>query len=235
VLVSSVLHVAGLSLVILVPLLFVTNVLPEVPTMMAFIAEAPAPPPPPPPPPPPRDRAKAKATRPATPVTNPNAAPVEAPREIEPETSTQLAANAAAFEGGVEGGIPGGIAGGIVGGLPEAPPPPPPPPAPPKPVRVGGQIKEPTLVRRVEPSYPALAVAAHVEGTVILEALVDEHGRVQNVRILRSIPLLDRAAVAAVEQWQYNPVILKGRPVPFVLTVVMTFGIPDSNSSSGRY
>jgi protein TonB len=167
---------------------------------------------------------------------NPNAAPVEAPRAIEPETPAQLAQNAAAFEGGVEGGLPGGIAGGIVGGLPEAPPPPPPPPAaPPRPVRVGGQIKEPTLVRRVEPKYPSIAVAAHVEGTVILEAQVDENGRVQNVRILRSIPLLDRAALDAVQQWQYTPVILNGRPVPFVLTVVVTFGIPTSADSSGRY
>jgi protein TonB len=46
------------------------------------------------------------------------------------------------------------------------------------------------------------------------------------VRVLRSIPLLDKAAVTAVEQWRYSPVILNGRPVPFVLTVVLSFSIP---------
>ena len=136
--------------------------------------------------------------------------------------------------GGVEGGVPGGIAAGIVGGIPEdapPPPPPPPPPAPPRgPVRIGGQIQQPTLIKRVEAVYPDLAMKANIQGTVILEAIVDEKGEVQNVKVLRSIPLLDRAAITAVQQWRYSPVILNGQPVPFILTVVMSFSIPGSQT-----
>jgi protein TonB len=84
-------------------------------------------------------------------------------------------------------------------------------------------IKQPTLLHRVEPVYPPLAVAAAIQGTVILEALVDEQGTVQDVKVLRSIGVLDRAAIDAVRQWRYSPVILNGRPERFILTVVLTF------------
>ena len=112
----------------------------------------------------------------------------------------------------------GGIAGGL--GLTEPPPPPPPPPAP---VRVGGQIKAPALIARVDPEYPAIAQAAQLEGMVILEATVDQTGRVESVKVLRSAGLLDGAAVDALKQWRYSPLMLNGRPTPFVLTVTMQF------------
>lgn len=103
------------------------------------------------------------------------------------------------------------MVGGIVGGLiSERPPPPlPPPPTPPAavardPVRIGGELKAPALIERVEPEYPPFAVRAQVQGVVILEAIVDGHGRVEDVRVLRSIPLLDKAAVAAVRRWRYS-------------------------------
>jgi protein TonB len=122
-----------------------------------------------------------------------------------------------------------------VGGLPaEVPPPPPVPPAAPRgPVRIGGQIQPPTLTHRVEASYPELAIRAHVEGTVILEAIVNENGEVQSVKVLRSIPLLDNAAIAAVQQWRYSPVVLNGTRVPFILTVVMSFNIPERRQTGG--
>jgi protein TonB len=64
-----------------------------------------------------------------------------------------------------------------------------------------------------------------VAGTVILEATVDPSGRVRNVRVLRSVPLLDDAAVAAVRQWRYVPLVLNGVPHPFVLTVTVSFSL----------
>jgi protein TonB len=79
----------------------------------------------------------------------------------------------------------------------------------------------------VEPIYPDIAVRAHVEGLVILEAIVDRDGHVEDVRVLRSMPLLDRAALDAVRQWQYSPLLLNGRPEPFVLTVVVSFRLSD--------
>jgi TonB family protein len=82
------------------------------------------------------------------------------------------------------------------------------------------------LLRRVEPTYPDAAVRAHLEGTVILEAIIDEEGTVQSVKVLRPVPLLTQAAVAAVEQWHYSPVMLNGRPVLAILTVSVTFKIP---------
>jgi protein TonB len=90
-------------------------------------------------------------------------------------------------------------------------------------VRVGGQIKAPALISRVEPVYPQLAQAGHLEGVVILEATVDEAGCVAYVRVLRSAGLLDDAAVGAVRQWRYSPLTLNGHPESFVLTVTVAF------------
>jgi protein TonB len=90
---------------------------------------------------------------------------------------------------------------------------------------VGGDVKAPALLERVEPEYPAIAVRARVQGVVILEAVVDEQGRVEDVRVLRSIPLLDGAAIAAVQQWRYSPLLLNGQPARFVLTVTLSFSL----------
>ena len=110
-----------------------------------------------------------------------------------------------------------------------APPPPPPPPlgggAPPPgaPVRVGGNIKPPTKVRDVRPIYPADAMRAQIQGVVILETTIDASGRVEDARVLRSIPMLDQAAVDAVMQWEFVPTLLNGAPVPVIMTVTVNF------------
>jgi periplasmic protein TonB len=212
---------------IVLPVLFFTGALPEVPTMMAFVAEAPAPPPPPPPPPPPATKAQTPAPQAAATT---GAAPIEAPSAIKPEPPTDP--GSIGVPGGVEGGIPGGVVGGVVGGLPsDIPPPPPPPPAVPRPpVRVGGQIQAPALAKRVEPVYPDIAVNARIRGVVILEANVDKDGRVVEVKVLRTANvLLDAAAITAVRQWVYRPLILNGLPEPFVLTVVLTFDLREDS------
>src|SRR5262249_27605023 len=124
--------------------------------------------------------------------------------------------------GGVEGGIPGGTIGGVVGGLPEAPPPPPPPP-PPAPVRVGGAIKAPAKIRDAKPVYPPIAQSARVSGIVIIEATIGPDGKVKDAKVLKSIPLLDQAALDAVKQWQYSPTLLNNVPVPVIMTVTVNF------------
>jgi protein TonB len=73
------------------------------------------------------------------------------------------------------------------------------------------------------PRYPAIAQASRVEGVVILEAVIAEDGSVQDVRVLRSRPLLDDAAVEAVRQWRFTPTLLGGQPVPVVMTVTVSF------------
>ena len=120
----------------------------------------------------------------------------------------------------MDGGVAG--VGEIVTGLLHEPPPPPPPP-PPAPVRVGGNISPPTKITDVDPRYPAVAQAARVQGIVILEAVISGDGRVTEVRVLRSVPLLDDAAVEAVRQWTYTPTLLNGQPVPVIMTVTVNF------------
>ena len=123
---------------------------------------------------------------------------------------------------GIESRVPGGVAGGIVGGLVGAPPAPPPPVTP---VRVGGRIFPPTKLRDIAPLYPSEAELAGVQGIVILKATISATGRITDVEVLRSIPLLDEAAVTAVRQWEYTPTLLNGVPVPVVLTVTVSFAL----------
>ena len=91
------------------------------------------------------------------------------------------------------------------------------------PVRVGKEISAPEVLHRVEPVYPKDAVAARVEGVVVVEATVDEQGNVIAVKVLRSIGSLDQAAIDAVSQWRYSPLRVNNQPAQFVLTVNVTF------------
>ena len=152
-------------------------------------------------------------------------APIAAP--IEPVEPLDVAFDDEGVVGGVEGGVPGGVIGGVVGGLPDVPPPPPPPPPaqPRAPIRTGGELKAPELITRVPPVYPPIAVSAKVQGVVILEATVGRDGHVEEVRVLRSVPLLDQAAKDAVMQWRYAPLLLNGKPERFILTVTLTFSL----------
>ena len=224
-------HLAILAALIVVPLWDFTPDLPSPSEIMAFVAAPPLPPPPPPPPPPAAAPARQARHEPvkATPSTDRFAAPIEAPSRIEPEKLADIRGTT-----GVLGGVEGGIEGGdrrrncrrTVVALPPPPPLVPPPPKP-APVRIGGQIKAPALISRVDPVYPALAQAAHLEGIVILEATVGETGRVESVKVLRSMGPLDAAAIEAVKQWQYSPLRLNDRPTSFVLTVTVQFHLAN--------
>lgn len=221
ILASVAVHAAVVGAIFVATVVFIAAPIPETQMMMAFVTPAS----PPPPPPPPAPAAPKTPTRTEPVPTSGHVAPIEAPSQIVPEVpQADLGEEGEEEVVGVEGGVPGGIPGGVLGGLmPEIPPPPPPPPAPRKPLRIGGQLKEPALIHRVEPQYPALALARQMEGIVILEAIVDEEGRVESVRVLRSPGVFDEAALDAVRQWRYSPVLLNGRPEKFILTVVVSF------------
>jgi len=94
------------------------------------------------------------------------------------------------------------------------------------PLRVGGQIKPPIKVKDVKPVYPAIARSAGVVGAVTIEATIGEDGKVIDATVVRSIPLLDQAAVDAVRQWVYTPTLLNGVPVPVIMTVTVSFTLP---------
>lgn len=150
----------------------------------------------------------------------PAAAPVDVPPAITPETG--LEAGLERDVPGIDGAIPGMVSGDVSTVLAV---PPPPPPRPSQPVRPGGQISMPKKVREIAPAYPAIAQAARVHGIVILEAVIGEDGRVRDAKVLRSIPLLDQAALDAVRQWEYSPTLLNGVPVAVVMTVTVKFDL----------
>jgi periplasmic protein TonB len=77
----------------------------------------------------------------------------------------------------------------------------------------------------VKPAYPPEAEAARVQGVVILEATIGTDGRVADAKVLRSIPLLDQAALDAVRQWEYAPTRLNGQAVPVIMTVTVNFSL----------
>jgi protein TonB len=211
-------HAAALLAVVVVPLLSEDRLPEAAGEVQAFFAaplELAPPPPPPPPPAPARVAPRVEAARPVP--SGGFVAPVEVPTEIVPEAGLDLGLEGG-VAGGVEGGVPGGVVGGIVGGLPEAPPPP-----PVQPVRVGGVVKEPRRVKYVPPVYPGLAVTGRIEGAVVLECIVDVRGRVQDLKILRGLPLLDEAAIEAVRRWAYTPTLIDGVPVPVIMTVTVNF------------
>lgn len=161
-------------------------------------------------------------------------APTEIPKEIPPPVdeppivgvSGVVGGIPGGVAGGVVGGIPGGVVGGVLGGVPPPPPPPPPPkPVRREPIRVGGNVQESKLIKRIEPVYPELAKRARVSGVVILQVTVDEEGSVSDIRVLKGHPLLDEEAIRAVRQWKYSPTLLNGEPVPVIATVTVIFNL----------
>jgi protein TonB len=91
------------------------------------------------------------------------------------------------------------------------------------PLPIGGAVKAPTKIRDVLPVYPAIARAAKAQGTVILEAVITKEGKVADVRVARSIAMLDAAAIDAVRQWQYTVPTLNGQPVDVTMIVTVHF------------
>jgi periplasmic protein TonB len=227
ILLSTTAQAVAATAALLIPALLVAERIPRVPTMLAFVAPPPPPaapaPPPAPRPAPAKTPARSQRVSAQEPVT-----PVEAPKTVAAEPAEPSPVDegvAGALEGGDEGGVPGGVAGGIVGGVPE-PPPPPPPPADRPPIRIGGNIQAPALLHRVNPVYPPIAVSARLQGIVVLEALVDRDGTVADVNVLRSAgAVLDTQAQIALKKWRYSPLVLNGKPVRFVLTVILSFSV----------
>ena len=221
------LHLAILATLIIVPLYTTgTITLPdynEVPLV--------APPPPPPPPPPAVATALRLVHRPRTGVTykvHPLTAPTAIPKKV-PLGGASGTPPVEDLVGGVPGGLiggqPGGVLGAILGGTGTGPGPSPAPAqkARPKLVRVGSGLKAPSQTHYVEPEYPPLAMQARIHGTVLVEAIIDEHGNVVEARAISGHPLLIAAALRAVLQWKYEPTSLNGQPISVELQVSVNF------------
>lgn len=155
-----------------------------------------------------------------------------------------------AVQGGVAGGVPGGVQGGVVGGeiggvvggqvggvvggviggqaggtgkgegdgeAPKAE-------VPSGPVRVGGNVKAPVAIERSDPQYTDVARKAHVAGVVILEAVIDKTGHVDQVKVLKGLPMgLSEAAEDAVRKWRFRPGTMNGEPVDVIFDLTVNF------------
>ena len=194
--------------------------------------------PPPPPPPPPAPVVTVVRAAPVHRVFE-NAGKLIAPTVV-PKTIAEIKESPLPPDmdsgGGVPGGVPGGVAGGslggvmggVIGGVTTTVPLAPLVPKdlrPKAPLRVGGRVKEPLLVHRVEPTYPPLAKQTRIQGTVVIDAVIDEHGDIAEMKVLSGPPLLISAAMDAVRQWKYQPTYLNDEPVPVQLSVTVTFRI----------
>jgi periplasmic protein TonB len=194
--------------------------------------------PPPPPPPPPAPAAPVVRAAPVHRVFE-NAGKLIAPTVV-PKTIADIkeAPLPPDFEGGgVAGGVPGGVTGGSMGGViggviggihtTVAAPLAPKSSGPKAPIRVGGRVREPKLIMRVDPTYPALARQVHAQGVVIIDAVLDEQGNVVEAKIVSGPPLLIQSALDAVKKWKYEPTYLNDQPVPVQLNVTVTFRLSE--------
>ena len=193
-------------------------------------------PPPPPPPPPPAVVHVAPRVPKSFFQNDKLIAPKFIPKKIE-QVKEQAPPPEAALNGvmgGVPGGVPGGqlggVLGGILGGNAKVPAPPPPKPVVHKgPYRVGGKVQAPQLIRQVQPVYPPLAKTARVQGDVVIDSVIDQQGKVTQMKVVSGSPLLIQAAIEALEQWSYQPTLLNGKPVAVDMVVTVHFQLGQNS------
>jgi periplasmic protein TonB len=232
---SFVLQCFLVGILILVPLWF-TDVLPPQ-QLVTFLVT----PPPPPPPPPPADPASAnvKVVKVASDIMNGRLrTPTRIPEKVqiikEAEAPPPIALTGGVV-GGIPGGIPGGQLGGVIGGIisstsnlaavpklvPKVVV------APVQRVRVSQGVTKGLLLYRIEPAYPPLARQARIQGVVLLTAIIDKSGNIQNLQLLSGHPMLAPAAIDAVKQWRYKPFLLNGQPVEVETTITVNFQLHE--------
>ncbi len=130
----------------------------------------------------------------------------------EPAASSAASPSDAVREG-VAGGVRGGAAGGVAEGTGDD-----------VILKVGGDVKEPVEIQRVQPTYPEEARKNRVQGRVVVRAVIDEKGVVTKVEAVESSdPMLTESALDAVKKWTYKPATKKGKPVKVFLTVTVSF------------
>jgi hypothetical protein len=159
---SAIMHVLAIGVAVGLPILYASDELPTPPDMMAFVMEASVPPPPPPAPAPPPPPSKKPE------IAKPNQPALETAKPTPAASSVALLVESRRAYLRL-----------------------PPPPKPQGPIRVGGQIKAPELVHRVNPTYPPVAQNAQVQGSVVLEATVDKSGP-RAIGSRRAIPTAPR-------------------------------------------
>ena len=226
---SFLVNILAVVIVLLIPLAF-TEQLPKA-QLMTFLV---APPPPPPPPPPAAEQIQRVVKQIQTDVLNngelrtPTKIPVKIQMIKEEEPPPPMPASGGVV-GGVPGGIPGGQLGGVIGSVisstsslaavPKFIP------VTPQRVRISQGVTKGMCIHRVEPTYPPLARSARVQGDVVLSAVIDTNGQIQNLVLVSGHPMLVPAAITAVKQWRYKPFLLNGQPVEVETTITVIFSL----------
>jgi periplasmic protein TonB len=226
---SFILNCLAIGVMLLIPLAF-TEELPKA-QLLTFLV---APPPPPPPPPPAAAQVQKVVRQIQTDVlsTGQLRTPSRIPQKVQmikEEDAPPPMPAAGGVVGGVPGGIPGGQLGGVIGGIVNATSNlavvPKFVPVTPQRVRISQGVTKGLLVHRVEPTYPTLAKAARVQGDVILSAIINTNGEIENLQLVSGHPMLVPAALAAVKQWRYKPYLLNGQPVEVETTITVIFAL----------
>jgi periplasmic protein TonB len=222
VILSAIIQAGILFVFVLIPLIY-TEALPKGSLTTFLVA------PPPPPPPPPPAAAVTKVVKPVARIIQQGKmmAPTVIPKKINIIKEEEMPPDVGSqgVVGGVVGGVPGGQAGGVLGGIiggTGGGPPPPPPKAQSR-IRVGGNVQAAKMVRQVQPIYPQIAKTAHVQGTVILHAVIAKDGSVSELQYISGPPLLMKSAMDAVREWKYQPTLLNGEPVEVDTTISVIF------------
>ena len=225
---SVLLHGFVVALIIVAPLLRADTNLPALKIQVVQFVAAPAPPTAPPAAAPRRTSTNARRNqeqeqREARPVSDGRfVAPIVVPDEIVEEDVEDWGIDGGidgGVEGGVEGGVPGGVLGSVVTGTAQDQ----------MTVQRITSVQRPKLIRRVAPQYPVTCLRAHLQGTVVVEAVTDIYGRVIDTKIITGHPLFRAAATEAVRKWVYEPYIVNGIPKPVVFTVTVNFRLDGGN------
>ncbi len=151
----------------------------------------------------------------------PEADPEPEPRDAKDDDRSGDAVNG--VPGGIAGGMPGGVIGGVLGGVPGG--------------QLGGQLRSSVLpfgegMTRPEqtsgepPRYTREALAAQVQGTMLVKCVITIGGKLENCRIIKALPHMDKAVLDALSTWRYKPVHYQGRPVAVDYLIQIKLVIP---------
>jgi len=227
-LVSFVVQCLFVGVLLLLPLYF-TEQLPKSQLLTFLVA------PPPPPPPPPAEQQVARVIKQIQSdllsggqLRTPTRIP-EKVQMIKEEEAPPPMPSTGGVVGGVPGGIPGGQLGGVIGGIVNATSSlqyvPKLQPVVPQRVRVSQGVTQGLLIHKVQPAYPALARSARIQGDVVLKAIIDKEGNIQDLQLVSGHPMLVPVAIDAVRQWRYRPYLLNGQPVEVETTITVIFSL----------
>ena len=203
-----------IATMILIPLLY-----PEALPKTAMTAMLSAPPPPPP-------QQIVKPIKMVSEIDQGLHAPTKIPKDIKMLKEDAAPPPQMAGVAGMSGmGSGSGVPGGVMGGIGSAPAPVVRVEKPKGPVRVSSGVVAGSKIGGVNPTYPPIARAAHVSGTVVLHAIISKTGTITNLQVISGPEMLRASAVDAVKTWRYKPYILNGEPTEVDTTVSVNFNM----------